>query len=139
MGRPKKIAKTRSREVRLQMRVETGSIEESLLDYLNDENARPFSKTQMFLTALLPFWQSLVVLHQCHSLEKALQSLENSRYLWELHEQYLRRQIEAQTIEKSLKADTSQQSVLEVELPSRELIQEESFNPFGDENVFLRS
>lgn len=139
MGRPKKIAKTRSREVRLQMRVETGSIEESLLDYLNDENARPFSKTQMFLTALLPFWQSLVVLHQCQSLEKALQSLENSRYLWELHEQYLRRQIEAQTIEKSLKADTSQQSVLEVELPSRELIQEASFNPFGDENVFLRS
>jgi len=139
MGRPKKIAKSRSFEVRLQMRVETGSLEESLLDYLNDENARPFSKTQMFLTALLPFWQSLVVLHQYHSLEKALQSLENSRYLWELHEQYLRRQIEAQTIEKSLKADTSQQSLLEVELSSRELIQEESFNPFGDENVFLRS
>src|SRR5579883_3472602 len=101
MARPKKILKSRTVELRLQIAVEVGSREESLLNYLNNDNVRPFSKSQMFMTALLPFWQSLVALHQQQPLEKVIKSLENSRYLWELHEQYLRRHIEAQEIKQS--------------------------------------
>lgn len=81
--------------LRLQVTVEAGSLEELMLEYLNDETARPFGKTQMLMTALKPFWATLALLSKDFPSERIVQTLQDSNYLWELHKQYLRERIES--------------------------------------------
>lgn len=81
--------------LRLQVTVEAGSLEELMLEYLNDEAARPFGKTQMLMTALKPFWTTLALLSKDFPSERIVQTLQDSNYLWELHKQYLRERIES--------------------------------------------
>lgn len=81
--------------LRLQVTVEAGSLEELMLEYLNDEAARPFGKTQMLMTALKPFWATLALLSKDFPSERIVQTLQDSNYLWELHKQYLRERIES--------------------------------------------
>lgn len=81
--------------LRLQVTVEAGSLEELMLEYLNDEAARPFGKTQMLMTALKPFWTTLALLSKDFPSERVVQTLQDSNYLWELHKQYLRERIES--------------------------------------------
>lgn len=66
-----------------------------MLEYLNDEAARPFGKTQMLMTALKPFWTTLALLSKDFPSERIVQTLQDSNYLWELHKQYLRERIES--------------------------------------------
>jgi len=104
MGRPRKPLTRKSVEIRLQIAVEPGSIEESLIKYLNNEEVRPFSKSQMLMAALKQYWQSAALLQEGQPLERVLQALEDSKLLWNLQEQSLRERIhrkystQAQTI-----------------------------------------
>lgn len=79
--------------LRIQVTVEIGSPEEALMEYLNNEEARPFCKSQMLMTALKPFWSSLALLHNKVPLERVIQALQDGKYLWQIHEQYLRERI----------------------------------------------
>ena len=84
--------------IRLQVVVEAGSLEDLTLEFLNDEKVRPFGKSQMILTALKPYWSTLAMLSKDFSLEQVMQALCDGNYLWELHKQYLRERIESKNL-----------------------------------------
>ena len=95
MGRPRRKSSTRKIkfEIRLQVAVEPGSIEESVLSYLNNEEVRPLGKCEMLMAALKQYWQSAALLQEDQPIERVLSALEDSKFLWSLQEQRLQERI----------------------------------------------
>lgn len=117
--------------IRLQVKV--GSQEEALLEFLNDEDARPFSKPQMVLLALKAFWLTLSLLHQNQQLQQIIASFHQSVYVWKLQEQYLRRQAgidQSFSTVQQIPDKNKPSSVATDSQPKSQPV----FNPFG-ENV----
>lgn len=117
--------------IRLQVKV--GSQEEALLEFLNDEDARPFSKSQMVLLALKAFWLTLSLLHQNRIAPQVSASFHQAVYLWKLQEQYLRKLAGIDTDLSIVVPDVPQTSITSAATdlqPTNQPV----FNPFG-ENV----
>lgn len=80
----------RTFELRLRATVEEDSPEAMLMEFLQDEQARPYSKNEMLMIAAKVCWLPLACQHQTNSHAKAVQILFDAEYRWQLHSQYLR-------------------------------------------------
>jgi hypothetical protein len=80
----------RTFEIRLRATVEEDSPEAMLMEFLQDEQARPYSKNEMLMIAAKVCWLPLACQHQTNSYSKAVQLLYDAEYRWQLHSLYLR-------------------------------------------------
>jgi hypothetical protein len=113
----------------IRLKVKKGSEEERLLEFLNNDQARPFSKPQMILLALKAFWLTLSLSHYNEKIEQLLASLNQGTYLWKLQEQYLRKIVGAEST-----SIDSQEVKIPLELPpsTSKPPEQPAFHPFGD-------
>lgn len=118
----------------IRLQVKRGSQEEQLLNFLNDESARPFSKPQMILLALKAFWLTLSLIHNKHPIEQLVASLNQGAYLWQLQEHYLRKSIgveESTSIAHVQDCQPHQQSSTPA-VETVDVVEQITFQPFGD-------
>ncbi|MCC5618791.1 hypothetical protein LC605_27630 [Nostoc sp. CHAB 5836] len=140
----------------IRLQVKRGSQEEQLLEFLNSESARPFSKPQMILLALKAFWLTLSLFHHKQPAEQILASLSQGTYLWKLQEQYLRKvvgveekvptsndyktcpkyqvseQSTSKLTEQSTSKPTEQSTSKLTEQSTSKPTEQSTFTPFGD-------
>lgn len=115
----------------IRLKVKKGSDEECLLEFLNNEQVRPFSKPQMVLLALKTFWLTLSLLYEGKPVEQILASVNQSVYLWKLQEQYLCKVVgvEPQNF-ASGESQLKKSSATSVFQPVP--VEQPDFSPFGD-------
>ncbi|MBD2440564.1 hypothetical protein [Nostoc sp. FACHB-110] len=116
----------------IRLQVKKGSQEEQLLEFLNNEAARPFSKPQMVLLALKSFWLTLSLAHNKHPTEQLLASLNQGVYLWKLQEQYLRKIVGVEFPAPTTDDLKGIESLRIAELPPNDEVEQRAFQPFGD-------
>ncbi|BAY14078.1 hypothetical protein [Calothrix sp. NIES-2098] len=147
----------RTFEIRLRATVEEDSPEAMLMEFLQDEQARPYSKNEMLMIAAKVCWLPLACQHQTNSHTKAVQLLYDAEYRWQLHSLYLRTKLGVGSLRIINNANSHQQqkeaSILveasttttaqnhELEIESQQVIDDlsleldsplEPFNPFGN-------
>lgn len=76
-------------EIRVRATVEEGSIEEKLLEFLSDEDAIPYKKSEMWMKAAKMCWLSLALKYNKCSQDEIEESLYECDYSWELHWEFL--------------------------------------------------
>ncbi|MBE9035187.1 hypothetical protein [aff. Roholtiella sp. LEGE 12411] len=112
----------------IRLKVKKGSEEERLLEFLNNDQARPFSKPQMILLALKAFWLTLSLSHYNEKIEQLLASLNQGTYLWKLQEQYLRKIVGIESTSVDSQEDKTPSKPPVSTLPP----EQPAFHPFGD-------
>ncbi|MEA5505047.1 hypothetical protein VB735_18430 [Halotia wernerae UHCC 0503] len=110
----------------IRLNVEVGSEDEKLLEFISTKTSRIFSKTQMVILALKAFWMTDAV-HQTGKKEDAIATFNKSKYLWTLHEDYLKKIVGITTL-----VDSSVSHSAPVQPTPDEITEIQEDNPFGD-------
>lgn len=81
----------RTIEIRTRIKVEVGSAEEMLWEYLKDKKATPYKFHEMLTMATEAFWLALAYQYKKQPEEIVSQALADGNYRWQRHENYLQR------------------------------------------------
>jgi hypothetical protein len=76
-------------ELRFQMRVEEGSFEEMVLDFIRNKEVTTYSRHQRILMALVGYWLPLAYLYQGEMPERAKAALQEVIHQWSIQQSYL--------------------------------------------------